>query len=92
MAAATIICAMNGIHIRTDSDRLPYLCSVVRVNVDDLKRICLQIEGIISEEISRLQEQPISKISEKENAYEEITKKHGMNKRETPVDVQNVNF
>jgi hypothetical protein len=94
IAVASIICAANGIHIRTDSDRIRRVCSVVKANVDEVKNICSQIERIVSEEISRLDDaQPVSKIAEKENTcYEEITKKHEIKKPETPVDVQNVKF
>ena len=93
IAAASIICAVKGIQIRTDSDRIPRVCSVVKANVDEVKNICSQIERIVSEEISRLDAQPVSKIAEKENTrYEEITKKHEMKKPETPVDVHDVKF
>lgn len=89
IAAASIICAMRGVRIRTDSDRLPCLCSVVGVNVDELKNICSQIERTIAQELSHR----VARSSGKENmCYEEITKKHEVKKPETPVDVQDVDF
>lgn len=95
IAAASIICAMKGIQMKMDSDRVSCVCSVVKTNSVEVENIAAKIERIVSNEISHLNESSTSKLIDNNN-YETVTTKYPNSEKskkpETPVDVQNVNF
>lgn len=85
MAAASIICAMKGIQMKMDADRISCICRLVNSSVGLVEHVASRIESAVAEEISRLNPLPTTTSSQ----HDELPLKSGLKTIED-IEIANV--